>query len=164
MKKLIFFVILALLFIGVVGSITYLIFKHEDELIFSSQDTTELDLVLPPRIDLNESDSLWIDKFLKMGTQNYAPAAETFSMSFNVDTSILRPKSKYYQLIIDKNDIYSMFCLKQTLNSVNVRYSLTRTSEITDIFLETDRQELVQDIVKKLKIYDINAKFEELWL
>ena len=72
--------------------------------------------------------------------------------------------AKKASIIIDKNDAYSMFCLKQTLNSFKIKYSLTRTSEVTDIFLETDKQAIIQEIVQKLKIYDINAKFEEVWL
>ena len=57
-----------------------------------------------------------------------------------------------------------MFALKQILNSYKVKYSLTRTSEVLDIFLDTDKQSLLESIVKNLKQYDINAKFKEVWL
>ena len=164
MKKIIFFVILVLLFIGIVGSIVYIVYGKEDDIALNSEISPSVDDKIPQQLDLNESKSIWQDKFLRMKPKNYSPAAEQFSMSFNVDTSILREKSKYYQLIIDKNDAYSMFCLKQTLNSFKIKYSLTRTSEVTDNFLETDKQAIIQEIVQKLKIYDINAKFEEVWL
>ena len=85
-------------------------------------------------------------------------------MNFSVDASMFRPKNKYYQLSIDKNDVYSMFCLKQTLNSYQIKYALTHTRESTDIFLETDKQALVDEIIARLKHYEINAKFTEVWL
>lgn len=77
---------------------------------------------------------------------------------------MLREKSRYFQLSIDKNDMYSLFCLKQTLNSFKIRYSLTRTDRALEIFLDTNEEQVMQDIVKKLKNYDINAKFTEVWL
>ena len=164
MKKYIFFSILVVLFFGFLASMVYVVF-----------DMTK---GIQPNLELSQNDNdtqtwqhqskdkepTWQERLSGMKSKDYTPAAERFSMMFDIDTSMLHPKSKYYQLIIDKNDMYSLFCLKQTLNSYQVKYALTRTSEGTEIFLETDKQILIDDIITRLKTYEINAKFEEVWL
>lgn len=85
-------------------------------------------------------------------------------MRFEVDTEPLRPKSRYFQLVIERNDTYSLFCLRQSLNSSKIKYALTRTSKATEVFLQTDKLAEVENLVKMLKKYEINAKFEEVWL
>ena len=152
MKKYIFFFVLAVLFFGFLGSVMYLPFLRS---------TNE---PLAQEVDDEEKEPTWQERLALMSPKDYTPAGERFSMVFGVDTSMFRPKSKYYQLIIDKHDVYSMFCLKQTLNSYEIKYALTHTSEGTDIFLETDKQVLIDEIIMRLKRYEINAKFEEVWL
>lgn len=166
MKKYVFFSALAVLFIGLLGVIAYMVV-----------DATKSEVQTPLKVaqgskgasfeekqSQEEVEPTWQEKLSLIKPKDYTPAAERFSMVFEVDTSIFRSKSKYYQLIIDKNDVYSMFCLKQTLNSYEVKYSLMRTTEATEIFLETDKQALIDEIVARLKHYEINAKFEEVWL
>lgn len=165
MKKYIFFFVLAVLFCGFLGSVMYFV-------INATKADTQANLPflrstnepLAQEADNEEKEPTWQERLALMSPKDYTPAGERFSMVFGVDTSMFRPKSKYYQLIIDKHDVYSMFCLKQTLNSYEIKYALTHTSEGTDIFLETDKQVLVDEIITRLKRYEINAKFEEVWL
>ena len=167
MKKYIFFFVLAVLFFGFLASVMYFVInatkadmqvnsqytrQYTNENLFASNETDE------------DKEPTWQERLSNMSPKDYTPAGERFSMVFGVDTSMFRPKSKYYQLSIDKNDVYSLFCLKQTLNSYQIKYSLTRTSEVTEIFLETDKQALIDQIITRLKRYEINAKFEEVWL
>ena len=111
-----------------------------------------------------QNSKAWQDRFLSIKTKNYSPAVENFSMVFDVDTTALQPKSKFYQLIIDKNDIYSVFCLKQTLNSFDVKYSLTRSKDEAEIFLDTDNKLILEAIQKALTVYNINTQVKEIWL
>ena len=165
MKKYIFFFVLVVLFFGFLGSVMYFV-------INATKADTQANLPflrntnepLAQEVDDEEKEPTWQERLALMSPKDYTPAGERFSMVFGVDTSMFRPKSKYYQLIIDKHDVYSMFCLKQTLNSYEIKYALTHTSEGTDIFLETDKQVLIDEIVMRLKRYEINAKFEEVWL
>ncbi len=69
----------------------------------------------------------------KMATRDFTPAAEKFTLYFDADTSELKEKNKYYQLIVGKYDIYSMFCLRQTLNSFNVKYFLLKSGDSPEI-------------------------------
>ncbi len=165
MKKYIFFFVLVGLFFGFLGSIMYIVVNAtkgeiQSDLLRATRSTSQNLLVQ----DDEEKEPTWQERLALMSPKNYTPAGERFSMNFSVDASMFRPKNKYYQLSIDKNDVYSMFCLKQTLNSYQIKYALTHTSESTDIFLETDKQALVDEIIARLKHYEINAKFTEVWL
>ena len=75
-------------------------------------------------IQTQTQDLSWQEELAKWPTRDFTPAAEKFILYFDADTSELKEKSKYYQLIVGKYDIYSMFCLRQTLNSFNVKYFL----------------------------------------
>lgn len=168
MKKYVFFFVLAVLFFGFLGSVMYIVVNAtkgeiKANLQYPQRDTNNEALLAENDAD-EKKEPTWQERLSLMKPKDYTPAAERFSMSFGVDTSMFRPKSKYYQLSIDKNDVYSLFCLKQTLNSYQIKYALTRTSEVTEIFLETDKQALIEDIIVRLKTYEINAKFEEVWL
>ena len=66
MKKVIFFVILVLLFIGIVGSIVYIVYGKEDDIALNSEISPSVDDKIPQQLDLNESKSIWQDKFLRM--------------------------------------------------------------------------------------------------
>lgn len=164
MKKYIFFFVLVVLFFGFLGTMAYIVVdatKSDIQTNFLAQSPKTS---FEEKQNQDEEKPSWQEKLSLMKPKDYTPATERFSMVFEVDTSIFRSKSKYYQLIIDKNDVYSMFCLKQTLNSYQVKYSLMRTTEATEIFLETDKQALIDEIIARLKYYEINAKFEEVWL
>lgn len=100
----------------------------------------------------------------KWPTRDFTPAAEKFTLYFDADTSELKEKNKYYQLIVGKYDIYSMFCLRQTLNSFNVKYFLLKSGHSPEIFLDTGNEKLIDDIIKELKKYKINTEVKEIWL
>lgn len=106
----------------------------------------------------------WQEEIAKWTLKDYTPAAEQFSMHFEADTSDFKEKSKYYQLVINKYDIYSIFCLKQTLNFFNIDYFLLKSKDNPEIFLNTDNKTLIESIIEKLKDYKINAKAKEIWL
>lgn len=162
MKKYALFIILALLFAGLLSILIY-IFK-----VNGLDSNAKIDLLDDE--EQNASSNLsytpldWQDKLANLKTKDYAPATEYFSMVFTPDRSTFVPKSKYYQLLVDKNDIYSLFCLKQTLNFFEVKYSLIHTGEETEIFLDTDNKTLLEDIKKRLLVYDIHTEIKEIWL
>lgn len=106
----------------------------------------------------------WEYEFAKINIKDYTPAVENFSLHFELDISELKEKSKFYQLIINKNSIYSMFCLKQVLNSFDVKYFLLRSGKNQEIFLDTNNKNLLENIVKELKKYNISTQVQEIWL
>ncbi|ELU9597343.1 hypothetical protein R0U48_001298 [Campylobacter upsaliensis] len=106
----------------------------------------------------------WQQELAMWSVKDFTPAAEQFRLYFDADTSELKEKNKYYQLIINKYDIYSMFCLRQTLDSFKVKYFLLKSIESPEIFLDTDNQKLIEEIIKELKKYKINTQAKEIWL
>lgn len=162
MRKYIFFAVLAFLFVALIAALIYvfkanaLVFEGESNILEESESNQSQSTAYTPLE--------WQDKLAKLKAKDYAPAAEYFSMVFTPDRSAFVPKSKYYQLLIDKNDIYSLFCLKQTLNFFEVKYSLIHTGEETEIFLDTDNKTLLEDIKKRLLVYDIHTEIKEIWL
>lgn len=106
----------------------------------------------------------WQQELAKWPVKDFTPVAEQFRLYFDADTSELKEKNKYYQLIINKYDIYSMFCLRQTLDSFKVKYFLLKSIESPEIFLDTDNQKLIEEIINELKKYKINTQAKEIWL
>ncbi|EPU7281821.1 hypothetical protein ACVY5A_000018 [Campylobacter upsaliensis] len=106
----------------------------------------------------------WQQELAMWPVKDFTPAAEQFRLYFDADTSEIKEKNKYYQLIINKYDIYSMFCLRQTLDSFKVKYFLLKSIESPEIFLDTDNQKLIEEIIKELKKYKINTQAKEIWL
>lgn len=163
MRKYLFLGVLLLLFVGFFGVFFYEFSRLNSgiESAFNvSQNEDE------PRLEQNLSPKkpTWQENLAKLAPKPYTPAIERFSMHFEVDVEPLRPKSRYFQLVIDRNDMYSLFCLRQSLENSHIKYNLTRTSKATEIFLQTPNKSEVENLVKTLKKYDINAKFEEVWL
>lgn len=106
----------------------------------------------------------WREELAKWPSKDFTPAVEQFTLHFDADTSELKEKNKYYQLVVNKHGIYSMFCLRQTLNSFNVKYFLLKSGESPEIFLDTGNKNLIDDIIKELKKYKINTEAKEIWL
>ncbi|TQR34603.1 hypothetical protein DMB92_01165 [Campylobacter sp. MIT 99-7217] len=161
-KKYSLFGILAILFLALVAVIVYLIIGFGSAVGILPQglydESKELSL------EDTQRKPQWQDKFISLSSKDYSPATQRYSMSFHVDKSGLEPKSKFYQLIVDKNDLYSLFCLKQTLNAFSVKYNLTHVDKNTEIFLDTDNITLLESIQKELKKYNINTQVKEIWL
>ncbi|MBF7069659.1 hypothetical protein [Campylobacter volucris] len=106
----------------------------------------------------------WQNKLSELKMNDYYPAANEFYMSFNMDDSVVKPKQKFYLLDVNKNDVYSMFCLKQTLQAFFIKYTLTQSKNEVTIYLDTDNEKVLKTLIEQLKIYDINANLREVWL
>ncbi|AJC88113.1 hypothetical protein CINS5915_04330 [Campylobacter insulaenigrae] len=106
----------------------------------------------------------WQDKFSNLKINDYYPAANEFYMSFNMDDSAAKPKQKFYILDVNKNDVYSMFCLKQTLQAFLIKYTLIQSKNEVVIYLDTDNKQVLKNLIERLKFYDINANLKEAWL
>lgn len=163
MRKYLFVGVLLVLFVGFFGSFFYAFWQLNSGLK-SGFNVSQNEEEPPLEQNLSTPKPTWQENLAKLTPKPYTPAIERFSMRFEVDTEPLRPKSRYFQLVIERNDTYSLFCLRQSLNSSKIKYALTRTSKATEVFLQTDKLAEVENLVKMLKKYEINAKFEEVWL
>lgn len=161
MKKYAIIGILSFLILILLTIIFVLLWNFKANSSFFPQFIKESNLTTPLTV---KNTMTWQQKLALWPVRDFTPAAQQFHLYFDADTSELREKSKYYQLTISKYDIYSMFCLKQTLNSFNVKYFLLKSTENPEIFIDTDNKNLIEEIIIELKKYKINTEAKEIWL
>lgn len=100
----------------------------------------------------------WVEKVAHKKNENYVlPTNQIFIEIGNLDGN-----SGLTQLIIDKDDLYSIFCITQTLKSFNLNFSLVKNDEINLIYIHSKDKKLLVNLVKKLKEYDINSNLKEI--
>ncbi|HEA8098771.1 TPA: hypothetical protein RXM90_001370 [Campylobacter jejuni] len=162
MKKYITISILSILLLILLAVVFTLLWQFKANVNFIPQFAKDTNT--QPSIQTQNQDLSWQEELAKWPTRDFTPAAEKFTLYFDADTSELKEKNKYYQLIVGKYDIYSMFCLRQTLNSFNVKYFLLKSGHSPEIFLYTGNEKLIDDIIKELKKYKINTEVKEIWL
>ena len=66
--------------------------------------------------------------------------------------------------MIDKNDIYSMFCLTQTLKNIPVDFSVVKENSQNLIYINTQDGGVLDRVINELKAYDIRSTFKEIKL
>ncbi|AXP08582.1 hypothetical protein N4T57_04585 [Campylobacter hepaticus] len=164
MKKYVIISILSTLLLILLTIVFLLLWKFKVNANFTPKFAKDINTQQnAPNKNTNQNLS-WQEELAKWPVRDFTPAAEKFTLYFNADTSELKEKSKYYQLVIGKYDIYSMFCLRQTLNSFHVKYFLLNSGSSPEIFLDTGNEKLINDIIQELKKYKINTQIKEIWL
>ncbi|MDO4674258.1 hypothetical protein [Campylobacter sp.] len=148
------FVLLAIIFV--------LLWNFKANSSFLPQFIKEANSTILPSV--TQKITTWQQELAMWPVRDFTPAAQQFQLYFNADTSELKEKNKYYQLTINKYDIYSIFCLKQTLNAFNVKYFLLKSTDSPEIFIDTDNKKLIEEIIIELKKYKINTEAKEIWL
>ena len=94
--------------------------------------------------------------------QKYALASNEIFIEFRDE-----PKAAIktaYQLMIDKNDLYSMFCLTQILKNIPVDFSVVKENSQNLIYINTQDNGVLDRIINELKAYDIRSTFKEIRL
>ncbi len=110
----------------------------------------------------NKQVNLWVNELANLPQKEYILATNEIFIEFK-DKAIPKTKS-VYQLIIDKDDIYSMFCLSQTLDSVSVDFSIVKQNSTNLIYLNTQDKDVLNRIINELKTYDIHSSIKEIRL
>jgi len=104
----------------------------------------------------------WVKDLAKLPPREYVLATNEIFMEFK---SEIKKQSKVVsQLIINKNDIYSVFCLSQTLNKFTVNFSIIKQNSGNLIYIDTQDKSILKRIVDELKMYDIHSTFKEIRL
>ena len=112
--------------------------------------------------NLTARQTSWVGEMANLAPKNYALASNEIFIEFK-DKSKATAKSAY-QLMIDKNDIYSMFCLTQTLKNIPVDFSVVNEKSQNLIYINTQDSGILNRIIKELKAYDIHSTFKEIKL
>ena len=105
----------------------------------------------------------WINELATIKKKDYVLPVNEIFIEYN-RPKIEKPKITAYELMIDKNDIYSMFCLMQTLRNSEVDFTVVRDGAKGQIFLNTQDSRLLQNIILQLRVYDIHSSVREVKL
>ena len=126
--------------------------------------TTEKNITSEQNITKNAAGSEnWINELATIKKKDYVLPVNEIFIEYN-RPKIEKPKITAYELMIDKNDIYSMFCLMQTLRNSEVDFTVVKDGAKSQIFLNTQDSRLLQNIILQLRVYDIHSSVREVKL
>ena len=105
----------------------------------------------------------WMDNLAAIDKKDYILPTNEIFIEYG------RPKNEpkrvsAYELVIDKNDVYSVFGLMQTLKGAAVDFTVVKDGVKSQIFLNTQDSKLLQHIIIKLRDYNINSSVREVKL
>lgn len=157
-RTLLLVVVLLFVMLGLVG-----IYLVKFASVNFSQ-TTEKNMTNEQNITKNTAGSEnWINELATIKKKDYVLPVNEIFIEYN-RPKIEKPKITAYELMIDKNDIYSMFCLMQTLRNSEVDFTVVRDGAKSQIFLNTQDSRLLQNIILQLRVYDIHSSVREVKL
>ena len=157
-RTLLLVVVLLFVILGLVG--VYLV-KFAS---VNFSQTTEKNITSEQNITKNTAGSEnWINELATIKKKDYVLPVNEIFIEYN-QPKIEKPKITAYELLIDKNDIYSMFCLMQTLRNSEVDFTVVRDGAKSQIFLNTQDSRLLQNIILQLRVYDIHSSVREVKL
>ena len=157
-RTLLLVVVLLFVMLGLVG--VYLV-KFAS---VNFSQTTEKNITSEQNINKNTAGSEnWINELATIKKKDYVLPVNEIFIEYN-RPKIEKPKITAYELMIDKNDIYSMFCLMQTLRNSEVDFTVVRDGAKSQIFLNTQDSRLLQNIILQLRVYDIHSSVREVKL
>lgn len=157
-RTLLLVVVLLFVILGLVG--VYLV-KFAS---VNFSQTTEKNITSEQNITKNTAGSEnWINELATIKKKDYVLPVNEIFIEYN-RPKIEKPKITAYELLIDKNDIYSMFCLMQTLRNSEVDFTVVRDGAKSQIFLNTKDSRLLQNIILQLRVYDIHSSVREVKL
>ena len=157
-RTLLLVVVLLFVMLGLVG--VYLV-KFAS---VNFSQTTEKNITSEQNITKNTAGSEnWINELATIKKKDYVLPVNEIFIEYN-QPKIEKPKITAYELLIDKNDIYSMFCLMQTLRNSEVDFTVVRDGAKSQIFLNTQDSRLLQNIILQLRVYDIHSSVREVKL
>ena len=157
-RTLLLVVVLLFVILGLVG-----IYLVKFASVNFSQ-TTEKNITSEQNITKNTAGSEnWINELATIKKKDYVLPVNEIFIEYN-RPKIEKPKITAYELMIDKNDIYSMFCLMQTLRNSEVDFTVVKDGAKSQIFLNTQDSKLLQNIILQLRVYDIHSSVREVKL
>ena len=112
--------------------------------------------------DLTTGPTSWVGEMANLAPRKYTLASNEIFVEFKDEPRVAIKTT--YQLIIDKNDIYSMFCLTQTLKNIPVDFSVVKENSQNLIYINTQDNGILDRVINELKAYDIRSTFKEIKL
>lgn len=124
-----------------------------------------LNLPSKTNTEQNTKEQHWTDKMAKISSSDYNMPINELYLEFKfADRKPIREKEKVYKLEFDKTDEYSLFCITQTLRDIKIPYMVQKNKASSSIHINTNNINEVNDLVLKLKEYNIQSNIKEVWL
>lgn len=105
--------------------------------------------------------SQWTKELANVKDRTHFAVVNNLFISSKLQKVILDTQ-RVYQLVIDKADRYSLFCIDRILVDNKVSYSVTKDSKQLAIYVVSQNKQMLDTIVRELKKYDINSKVKEV--
>ncbi len=102
---------------------------------------------------------LWLDHFVERKKKDYLfPIGEIY-----IKTDLLKsvPTRKSFKITLGNLDSYQTFCLREELGRMGVRYFLKKSKGETILRIYSESTQKLNDLIKVLKKYHIDAKIQK---
>ncbi len=119
---------------------------------YSSKNEGQKDTV---SISQSDEDSGWINRLKHSQDKGYFYPINEVSLQLNPKHSDSSPQK--YRLMVNLNDSYEFFCLKQELKKTNLSYLLNQSGKSMSVEIDSSDLKELNDLVAKLKTYQISA-------
>lgn len=137
-------------------------------LIHFASDIADVKQIIsfPTKTDTpKNNEQRWIDKMAQISSSDYNVPINELYLEFKfADRKPISQKEKVYKLEFDKTDEYSLFCVTQTLRDIKIPYMVQKNKASSSIHINTNNIKEVNDLVLKLKEYNIQSNIKEVWL
>lgn len=155
MQKKTLFILFAVLFLGVVGLLFFLLKSSSIQSKSYYQENKTAKEISSDTLFHKKS---WAKKLSTYKKNDYLfPVTELFlKMKFAKQKSVvIKKKEKYYSLVIPDLNNYSLFCILQVFNRKKVPYIIEDGYENSRIYVKTDKKSNLEELSAELKKYDI---------
>ena len=143
-----------LLAVGIAIFVIFLLYSVSSEVPIEKPKP----LALLPQVKEQTNEALWLNHLAQTKKKGYFfPVNEIY-----IKTDLVKfvPPQKPYELVVNDIDPYQTFCLKEELMRHNVRYSFKKSKEGTQLLVYSDSMPKLNDLVKVLKKYQVDAKIQ----
>ena len=147
---------LSLLFaVGVAVFVIFLLYT------INAEEPTAKPKPFAPLIQKQEQkpEALWLNHLVETKKKGYFfPVNEVY-----IKTDLVKyvPPQKPMKLVVNDLDPYQIFCLKEELRRHKVRYFFKKSKEETKLLVYSKNRQKLNDLVKVLKKYQIDAKIQK---
>lgn len=157
-------ILLAIIFalLIILGACGFALYRYANIGIFETTygSISETEVVIKQE---NSNDTDWIKQLANVKKPDYTLPVNEIFIEFNRVPKI-EPVHEAYLLLIDKNDIYSLFCVREVLSGVGVDFTIVKDALKSQVYLNTKDDKLLNRVVDELKNYDIHSKVREVRL
>jgi len=116
-----------------------------------------------PEMVKNEKITEEINSVIKvLATTNVVKGFPAKELYLRVDLSYIPKTRILYQTILNKLNKYKLFGIEQILKLNNIRYSIIKSKNDLKLFINFDKKEQAEKIMKIFKSYNFNVKLKKL--